>query len=103
MRDLSSDILVKTHSMPVFEDLFPAYHSEDVVEPLVDINVMDTAIILHSSGMLRVVYLGLTSYLLNTLIGTTAFPKPIYLSHRVMVDAASAFCKYGCPSSITLS
>ena len=51
MKGLSSDISVKTHPMPVFEDLFPAGNSEEVSEPCADINMHDTAMILHSSGI----------------------------------------------------
>jgi acyl-coenzyme A synthetase/AMP-(fatty) acid ligase len=59
---------VKIIDFPTFECLFPPFSSEQKLEklllpPLVDITMSDTALILHSSG-------------------STAFPKPIIISHE---------------------
>ncbi|KAI5116179.1 hypothetical protein M0805_002877 [Coniferiporia weirii] len=74
---IRTKVAIVKHRMPVFEDLFPigGYDHSFQFEPPVDVDMDSYAIILHSSG-------------------STAFPKPIYITHRVMITNASFPC-YG--------
>lgn len=58
------------------------------------VNMNDTAVIIHSSGIRIPFILPLSkSYLSIRLAGTTSFPKAVYLSHRVI---AQSWCKDPC-------
>jgi acyl-CoA synthetase (AMP-forming)/AMP-acid ligase II len=82
---------VQVFDMPTFEQL---YGTEcEPLPPLKDKKIDDSAIILHSSGN---VFLTLCSCaMLNQhidVLGSTAFPKPITLTFRMMLQAGLAPC-----------
>ncbi|KAH8110853.1 acetyl-CoA synthetase-like protein [Phellopilus nigrolimitatus] len=78
LNDLSVDIAVKKHKMPVFEELFPVggFDPSFTPEPLADIDMGAHSIIFHSSG-------------------STAFPKPIYFTYRAVIAGAAITCHGG--------
>ncbi|THH07788.1 hypothetical protein EW145_g3144 [Phellinidium pouzarii] len=71
----NSKIDIEKHAMPVFGDLFPVEGCDPSFTPvpLSDIDMNANAIIYHSSG-------------------TTAFPKPIYITQRNLLNNCAHVC-----------
>ncbi|KAH8110847.1 acetyl-CoA synthetase-like protein [Phellopilus nigrolimitatus] len=72
---LSAESPVRKHEIAVFEDFFPTKGCDPAFtpEPLAEIDMDAPAAIFHSSG-------------------STAFPKPIYFTHRALIWAAASMC-----------
>ncbi|KAH8110877.1 acetyl-CoA synthetase-like protein [Phellopilus nigrolimitatus] len=75
LKELSVDNAVKKHKMPVFEELYPVggFDPSFTPEPLANIDMNAHSLIFHSSG-------------------STAFPKPIYLTYRALIACAAVTC-----------
>ncbi|KAH8113759.1 acetyl-CoA synthetase-like protein [Phellopilus nigrolimitatus] len=72
---LSAESLVRKHEIAVFEDFFPTKGCDPAFtpEPLAEIDMDAPAAIFHSSG-------------------STAFPKPVYFTHRALIWATASMC-----------
>ncbi len=92
MRDLSEDAVkdvehkIVTVDAPQFEDSWIDQETKYEALPPFEIASMDTPIItVHSSGELQSGISSIYKCTLNSTTGSTNFPKPIVITHRVFV------------------